>query len=122
MERDQASKFVNDLLRLMISRNGSDLFITADFPPAIKVDGKITPVSNQTLTTQHTAELALTVNRELFATEIVRILIGSIGLILAVPITTFLSVYLLMPKGKKNLPKEELQKEEKELEHFHHTH
>ena len=37
MERDQASKFINDLLKLMVSRNGSDLFITADFPPAIKV-------------------------------------------------------------------------------------
>ena len=38
MERDQASKFINDLLKLMVSRNGSDLFITAEFPPAIKVD------------------------------------------------------------------------------------
>jgi twitching motility protein PilU len=28
MERDQASKFINDLLKLMVSRNGSDLFIT----------------------------------------------------------------------------------------------
>ena len=64
----------------------------------------------------------MTINREIFATEIVRILIGSIGLILAVPITTFLSVYILMPKVKKNIPKEEIQKEEKELEHFHHTH
>ena len=45
MERDQASKFINDLLRLMISRNGSDLFITADFPPAIKVDGQVTKLS-----------------------------------------------------------------------------
>ncbi|MGH6627183.1 MAG: PilT/PilU family type 4a pilus ATPase [Burkholderiaceae bacterium] len=58
MERDQASKFINDLLRLMISRNGSDLFITGDFPPAIKVDGKITKVSPQALTGAHT--LALT--------------------------------------------------------------
>jgi twitching motility protein PilU len=58
MERDQASKFVNDLLRLMVSRNGSDLFLTADFPPAIKVDGKVTKVSPQPLTGQHT--LALT--------------------------------------------------------------
>ena len=41
MERDQASKFINDLLKLMVSRNGSDLFITAEFPPAIKVDGKV---------------------------------------------------------------------------------
>ena len=67
-------------------------------------------------------DIALTVNKELFATEIVRILIGSIGLILAVPITTFLSVYLLMPKIKKSVPKEEIHKEEKELENFHHTH
>ena len=58
MERDQASKFVNDLLRLMASRNGSDLFLTSDFPPAIKVDGKVTKVSPQPLTGQHTMALA----------------------------------------------------------------
>lgn len=58
MERDQATKFINDLLRLMISRNGSDLFITADFPPAIKVDGKITKVSPEPLTGMHTISLA----------------------------------------------------------------
>ena len=58
MERDQATKFMNDLLRLMVSKNGSDLFITAEFPPAFKIDGKVTPVSNQPLTAQHTVELA----------------------------------------------------------------
>ena len=58
MERDQATKFINDLLKLMVSRNGSDLFITGDFPPAIKVDGKITKVSPQPLNAGHT--LALT--------------------------------------------------------------
>jgi twitching motility protein PilU len=58
MERDQASKFVNDLLRLMVGRTGSDLFLTADFPPAIKVDGKVTKVSPQPLTGQHTLQLA----------------------------------------------------------------
>ena len=58
MERDQASQFVHELLKLLISRNGSDLFITADFPPAIKVDGKISKVSSQALTLHHT--LALT--------------------------------------------------------------
>jgi twitching motility protein PilU len=58
MERDQATKFMFDLLRLMVSKNGSDLFITAEFPPAIKIDGKLTPVSNQPLTTTHTVELA----------------------------------------------------------------
>ena len=35
MERDQATKFINDLLKLMVSRSGSDLFITGDFPPAM---------------------------------------------------------------------------------------
>ncbi len=58
MERDQASKFMFDLLRLMTSKGGSDLFITAGFPPAIKIDGKVTPVSNQALTSSHTNDLA----------------------------------------------------------------
>jgi twitching motility protein PilU len=58
MERDQATKFVNDLLKLMVSRNGSDLFITSDFPPAIKVDGRLTKVSPQPLTGVHTMALA----------------------------------------------------------------
>jgi twitching motility protein PilU len=61
MERDQATKFVNDLLKLMISRNGSDLFLTADFPPAIKVDGKITKVSPQPLNGAHTMALTRSV-------------------------------------------------------------
>ncbi|WP_317202665.1 PilT/PilU family type 4a pilus ATPase [Janthinobacterium sp.] len=58
MERDQASKFMFDLLRLMVSKNGSDLFITAGFPPAIKIDGRLTPVSTQVLTAAHTTDLA----------------------------------------------------------------
>ena len=61
MERDQATKFINDLLRLMLSRNGSDLFLTAEFPPAIKVDGKITRVSPQPLSSQQTLQLARTI-------------------------------------------------------------
>jgi twitching motility protein PilU len=69
MERDQASKFVNDLLRLMIGRTGSDLFLTADFPPAIKVDGKITKVSPQPLTGQHTLQLARAVMNDKQAAE-----------------------------------------------------
>ena len=72
MERDQASKFVNDLLRLLVSRNGSDLFITADFPPALKVDGKITKVSPQPLTPQHTMALARSVMNDKQAAEFER--------------------------------------------------
>ena len=69
MERDQAMKFMHDLLRLMAQKKGSDLFITAGFPPAIKVDGKITPVSSQVLTPQHTAELARSIMNDRQATE-----------------------------------------------------
>ncbi len=58
MEREQASKLINELLKLMLSRKSSDLFITADFPPAIKVDGQVVKVSQPPLSPQHT--LALT--------------------------------------------------------------
>ncbi len=58
MEKEQATKFMYDLLRLLIQKKGSDLFITVGFPPAMKIDGKMTPVSNQPLTQQHTADLA----------------------------------------------------------------
>ena len=61
MERDQATKFINDLLKLMVGRGGSDLFITGDFPPAIKVDGKVTKVSPQPLNAGHTLALARSV-------------------------------------------------------------
>jgi twitching motility protein PilU len=57
MERDQAVRFMHDLLRAMVAKKASDLFITAGFPPAIKLDGKMTPVANQPLTSQHTIEL-----------------------------------------------------------------
>jgi twitching motility protein PilU len=47
-----------DLLRALVAKRGSDLFITANFPPAMKIDGRMTPVSQQALTSQHTAMLA----------------------------------------------------------------
>jgi twitching motility protein PilU len=69
MEREQATKFMYDLLRLMVSKKGSDLFITAEFPPAFKIDGKVTPVSNQAMTPQHTAELARAIMNDKQAAE-----------------------------------------------------
>jgi len=69
MERDQATKFIYDLLRLMVSKKASDLFITAAFPPAIKLDGKVTPVSQQPLSPQHTAELVRSVMNDRQAAE-----------------------------------------------------
>ncbi|CAN5175870.1 PilT/PilU family type 4a pilus ATPase [soil metagenome] len=69
MEREQATKFIHDLLRLLVSKKGSDLFLTADFPPAFKIDGKVAPVSNQPLSAQHTIELARSVMNDKQAAE-----------------------------------------------------
>jgi twitching motility protein PilU len=72
MERDQASKFINDLLRLLVSRGGSDLFLTCDFPPAVKVDGKVVKVSPQPLSSQHTMALARSVMNDKQSAEFER--------------------------------------------------
>jgi len=69
MEREQAMKFMYDLLRLMVARKASDLFVTVGFPPAIKVDGKMTPVSNQPLTAAHTVDLARSIMNDRQAAE-----------------------------------------------------
>lgn len=57
MEQGQAEKFVFDLLRLMLGKKASDMFITAGFPPAMKVDGKMTPVNSQVLSSQQAREI-----------------------------------------------------------------
>lgn len=49
MERNEAMTFIIKLLKLMLEKEGSDLFITAGFPPAIKIKGKMTPVMKQVL-------------------------------------------------------------------------
>jgi twitching motility protein PilU len=69
MEREQATKFIHELLDLLVKQNGSDLFITAEFPPAIKVDGRIRPVSKTALSPQHTIELVRSVMNDKQAAE-----------------------------------------------------
>ena len=69
MERDQATELIHNLLRGMLSKKASDLFITAGFPPAFKVDGKMTPMSDQALTHQHTQELARSIMNDKQAAE-----------------------------------------------------
>jgi len=69
MERAQATELIHNLLRGMLSKSASDLFITAGFPPAFKMDGKLTPVSPQALTAQHTQELARSIMNDRQATE-----------------------------------------------------
>lgn len=58
MNREDAMKFMQDLLRQMVQRKSSDMFITAGLPPMMKIDGKVQPVANQSLTDQHCRILA----------------------------------------------------------------
>jgi len=57
VDRDKAIKYMHDLLRLMVQKDGSDLFITAGAVPSMKLDGAMTPISNQALSPQHTQVL-----------------------------------------------------------------
>src|SRR6478736_10444988 len=69
MEREQATKFIYDLLRALIAKKGSDLFITAGFPPAMKIDSKMTRVTEQPLQAAHTAMLCRAVMNDKQAAE-----------------------------------------------------
>ena len=69
MERDEGLKFMYQLLQMMLQKKGSDLFITAGFPPAMKIDSKMTPATQQVLSTQHTAELARSIMNDKQAAE-----------------------------------------------------
>ena len=57
MDREQAIKLMQDLLRRMVDRKGSDLFITCNFPPAIKVDGEVRPQAEAALSSEQSAVL-----------------------------------------------------------------
>lgn len=58
MTNEQALSYMHNLLRGMLDKKASDLFISADFPPAMKIDGKMTPVTQQKLTGEHTKAFA----------------------------------------------------------------
>lgn len=55
MERDQATRLMQSLLKKMVAKKGSDLFITAGFPPAIKVDGEVHRASEEPLSAADSA-------------------------------------------------------------------
>ncbi len=57
MDRDKAIRFMHDLLRTMVERGGSDLFITVGMPPAAKINGLVAPMTDQSLTPAHTQVL-----------------------------------------------------------------
>ena len=69
MDRDKAIRYMHDLLRNMVQRGGSDLFITAGAPPSIKVDGVMDALSNQALSPQHTQVLVRSLMNDKQSTE-----------------------------------------------------
>ena len=57
MDRDKAIRYMHDLLRMLVQKDGSDLFITVGAAPSMKVDGKMTSLSSQALSPSHTQSL-----------------------------------------------------------------
>ena len=55
---EEMKKFIHGLLNHLVQSKGSDLFITTGFPPAMKLDGKLTPITDKPLTADHTALIA----------------------------------------------------------------
>ena len=58
LTEEQARGYTHKLLAAMVKAGGSDLFVAADFPPSIKVNGGMTPLTSQKLNGETTAELA----------------------------------------------------------------
>ncbi|BBE49825.1 Twitching mobility protein [Ferriphaselus amnicola] len=58
MDRVLATELIHSLLRQMLARKASDLFITAGFPPALKIDGVLTPLLSPPLSAADTQDMA----------------------------------------------------------------
>ena len=69
MDRDQGTKLMQDLLRRVLEKKASDLFITAGFPPAIKIDGEVRPQSERALTSEQSSVLTRAIMNDRQAKE-----------------------------------------------------
>ena len=69
MNTEKFLAHVHQLLALMKSKDASDLFITSGFAPAIKLDGKMTPITQQLLSPEHSRALVLSAMNERQRTE-----------------------------------------------------
>ncbi len=82
MDREQAIKLMQDLLRRMVDRKGSDLFITSGFPPAIKIDGEVRPQTDKVLTPEQSAVLVrsiMSLTASVFALRNLRLDVRALG-------------------------------------------
>lgn len=69
MERDQAVRLMQSLLRKMVENKGSDLFITTGFPPAIKIDGEIKAFADKPLTPEQSSLIVRSIMNDRHARE-----------------------------------------------------
>jgi twitching motility protein PilU len=58
LTEEQARGYITKLLTAMSRAGGSDLFVSKDFPPAMKMQGAMQPMTNQKLTGEVTRDLA----------------------------------------------------------------
>ncbi|EHQ51818.1 twitching motility protein [Ectothiorhodospira sp. PHS-1] len=72
MDRDKAIRFMHDLLKTLLGKKGSDLFITVGAPPSMKIDGRMTPITNQPLSPTHTQVLVRSIMNDRQAAEFER--------------------------------------------------
>jgi twitching motility protein PilU len=69
MDPHKATRFVHDLLKTLVSKNGSGMFITVGAAPSMKVDGKIVPKTDQPLSPTHTQMLVRSIMNDRQAAE-----------------------------------------------------
>lgn len=58
MTPEAAKTYMQSLMGAMVERKASDLFISANFPPSVKVDGKLTPLTSKLLDAGQAKDIA----------------------------------------------------------------
>ena len=69
MQREQAVRLMQNLLKTMVEKEGSDLFITAGFPPAIKIDGQVQKASDKSLSPEQSSIIVRSIMNDKQAKE-----------------------------------------------------
>ncbi len=69
MQREQAVRLMQNLLKTMVEKGGSDLFITTGFPPAIKIDGEVHKASEQALSNEQSSVIVRSIMNDKQAKE-----------------------------------------------------
>ena len=69
MDREQAVRLTQNLLKKLVEKKGSDLFITTGFPPAIKIDGEVHRATEQPLSAEQTSIIVRSIMNDKQAKE-----------------------------------------------------